>query len=307
MTDTAPVSIEPVLDLDAMLEDLHNEFQGEPEGDGTSGDGGVPPVQEEELDRPTSGEPTSPSPDAELDHVLPPGMVQFGEEVLPQDEVKALLEFNRRVKGDADTASRVRKALLGEQEAQTAPEQPDALPIHIDPEDQQAVFLFRQQQRIDAEIQEVRRLEQQRLQQQAQTAEQRRQAEVIDAFRAGMREFRGEYPDFTVADVKSLTDRAANMGLLNHPEELGETLQGGFVRALELVMWDSPDHRARITAGGTVRTKEQQAATRKQKSSALSSSTGSTPRTQSQEPAPTNRQEVIASGLEFIRSQGSIE
>lgn len=308
MTIDSQNSVEPVLDLDAMLEDLHNEFQGEiPVGGDETEDGGASPEEEEvEPEAPTApDEPTPPSSEPESD-VLPPGMVRFGQEILPEQEVTALLELNRRVKTDADTATRVRKALLGEQTPEKA-EEPDALPIHIDPDNQEAVYLYRQQQRIAAELEELRRNEAQRAQIQAQTAEQKRQSEVIDAFRASMKEFREEYPALGVDDLKGITDRAASMGLLEAPEKIGQTLRGGIVKALELAMWDSPEYRAKVAAGDTVRSKEQQAQARKQKSSALSSSTGSTSRTQSQEPSPTNRQEVMASALEFLRSGATIE
>jgi hypothetical protein len=95
------------------------------------------------------------------------------------------------------------------------------------------------------------------------------------------------------------------MGLLENPEKIGQTLSGGIVKALELSMWDIPEYRAKVAAGGTVLSQEQKSQDRKQKSSALSSSTGSTPRTQSQEPTPTNRREVMSSALEFLRS-GSV-
>jgi hypothetical protein len=307
MSDTALNGTEPILDLDAMLEDLHNDFKGdipigggEESGDASTGDdeGTVEPPPELEATE------TDTSPDSEP---LPPGYVQFGQEVLPENEVQALLELNRRVKGDPDTASRVRQAVLGQVSSpeQTAPpstEEADALPAWLDPDDQQSVFLYRQQQRIDRELAEVRRRDEQRQAQFAQTAEQQRQAEVIDAFRSSMKEFRDEYPGFSPEDLKVITDRAAGMGLLENPEKIGKTLRGGIVKALELAMWDSPEYRAKAEHGATVRTKEQQSKDRKQKSSALSSSTGTSPRTQSQEPAPTNRQEVMAQGLDFLRS-----
>ena len=310
MTDiAAQTSVEPVLDLDAMLEDLHNDFQGDiPIGGGETEEGGASSDGEGVADEsPTpADEPTPPSSD-DLETVLPPGMVQFGQEVLPDQEVRALLELNRRVKGDAELAKRLKVAVEGGQATPETEAQPDALPIHIDPDNQEAVYLYRQQQRLDAELQEMRRLEAQRQQQQSLSFEQKRQAEVIDAFRAGMKEFREEYPGFSPQDLKTITDRAANMGLLEAPEKIGGSLQGGIVKALELTMWDIPDFRARITAGDTVRSKEQQSQSRKQKSSALSSSTGSASRTQPQEPATTTRQGVMASALEFLRSGQSIE
>jgi hypothetical protein len=304
MTDTAQEFTEPVLDLDAMIEDLHNEFQGDPPGDESQDDATSAGGADTEAAEETGGAPEAPPGpgDPELDALLPPGMVQFGDEVLPKNEVDALIELNRRVKADPDTASRVRAAIIGQQQQTQQQPDADALPAFIDPDDQQAVFLFRQQQRIDRELAEVRQNYQQRAQQQALTQEELRKAEVIDGFRAGMKEFRDEHPTFTPEDLKVLTDKAAQMGLLDAPEKLGGTLRGGFVTALDLAMWSTPEYREKATAGATVRTKEQQSQERKQKSSALSSSTGSVVRTQSQEKTPTTRQEIMAGALDFLRS-----
>lgn len=304
MSDTALNGTEPVLDLDAMLEDLHNDFQGDiPLGGGEQAESGDASDGNEEEPSVGASEETDPSPDPGLDEVLPPGFVRFGEEILPEVEVKALLELNQRVKKDTDLASRVRQAVLGQQTSSLpADQEAEALPAWLDPEDQQSVFLYRQQQRIDAELAEMKKAEQTRLQGLSLQQEEARKAEVIDAFRGSMKEFREEHPDFTPEDLKTITDRAAAMGLLEHPEKVGGTLRGGIVSALDTAMWALPQFREKAAGGGTVRTKEQASQDRKQKSSALSSSTGSSPRTQSQEMAPTNREEVKAAALEYIRS-----
>lgn len=303
----------PLLDLDAMLEDLHNGFP-EPEEGGK-------PEDDEEFARsaPYSGSRTAdtdvpgdePEPgdqeagDQTLDTLLPPGYVQVGDEVLPETEWKALLELNRRVKAEPDTASRVRAAILGEKPAVEQAPDPDALPVWLNPDDEQGVFLFRQQQRIDRELTEVRQQEATRQQQAQLSAAETRKAQVIDAFRTGMKEFRTEHPVLQPDDMKVIIDRAASMGLLDKPEKVGETLQGGILVALDTAMWSLPDIREKVAAGATVRDKQKESSTRKQKSSALSSSTGSVVRTQSQEPTPTNRKEVMASALDFLRS-GSV-
>ena len=316
MTDTALNGTEPTLDLDAMLEDLHNDFKGDipiggGEEDEDTGGGGTGSAEQSDAGGGPEGLATDSSGDGldddgagsgDLEEALPPGFLRVGEEVLPQNEVQALLELNRRVKNDPDTASRVRQAVLGQQTAPPPTEDPDALPAWLDPDDLAGVQHFRYTQRIERELDEVRRKDANREAQFLQTAEQQRQSEVIDAFRSSMKEFREEYPGFSPEELKGITDHAASMGLLEAPERIGKTLRGGIVKALELAMWDSPDYRTKATAGDTVRTQQQQSQARKQKSSALSSSTGSTPRTQSQEPAPTNRQEVMAQSLEFLRS-----
>ena len=299
---TAQDFTEPVLDLDAMIEDLHNEFQGDPGGesqdDATSAGGADAEAAEE-----TGGAPDAPPGpgDPDLDAMLPPGMVQFGDEVLPKNEVDALVELNRRVKADPDTASRVRAAIIGQQ-TQTHTAEEDGLPAFIDPDDQQAVFFFRQNQRMERELAEVRAADQQRTQQAAQAQESQRTTEVRDAFRVSMKEFRDEHPGFDLEDLNAIANRAASMGLLQNPEAVGGTLKGGIVSALETAMWATPEYRDKALAGATVRSKEQESQERKQKSSALSSSTGSVVRTQSQEKTPTTRQEIMAGALDFLRS-----
>ena len=306
MSETAQEVTEitpPVLDIDAMLEDLHNDFQ-EPEKTGR-------PEDDEEFARSAPYAGTGATADAEvdetpplpeLDSVLPPGFVQFGDEILPENEVKALVELNRRVKSDEDTARRVRAAVLNEQPAQQQAPEADALPVWIDPDDQPAVHMYRQQQRIEAELEALKRESTQRDQAQAQAQESARVTEVRDAFRVSMKEFRDEHPVFDLTDLNAIANRAASLGLLEHPEKVGGTLKGGIVTALETAMYATPEFREKAAAGATVRTQEQKSANRKQKSSALSSSTGSVVRTQSQEQTPTNRKEVMAGALDFLRS-----
>jgi hypothetical protein len=307
----------PVLDIDAMLEDLHNDFQdpepkGRPEDDeefarsapytgaSVGDDRQVPADGAAEAG---SGAQGAGGADTEaLDNVLPPGFVQFGDEVLPENEVKALVELNRRVKSDEDTARRVRAAVLNEQPAQQQAPEADALPVWIDPDDQPAVHMYRQQQRIEAELEALKRESTQRDQAQAQAQESARVTEVRDAFRVSMKEFRDEHPVFDLTDLNAIANRAASLGLLEHPEKVGGTLKGGIVTALETAMYATPEFREKAAAGATVRTQEQKSANRKQKSSALSSSTGSVVRTQSQEQTPTNRKEVMAGALDFLRS-----
>ena len=320
MTDTAQTEevvevAKPLLDLDAMLEDLHNGFP-EPEekagkseddeefarsapytGVGRTADTDVPGDEPEPEDQAAV--------DQTLETLLPPGYVQVGDEVLPENEWKALLELNRRVKTDPDTATRVRAAILGEKPVVEQVPDPDQLPVWLNPDDEQAVFLFRQQQRIDRELTEVRQQEATRQQQAKLSAQETRKVQVLDAFRTGMKEFRDEHPALGPEEMKEIISRASSMGLLENPEKVGETLQGGIITALDTAMWSLPDIREKVAGGATVPDKQKQSSTRKQKSSALSSSTGSVVRTQSQEPTPTNRKEVMASALNFLRS-GSV-
>jgi hypothetical protein len=229
-------------------------------------------------------------------------MVQFGDELLPQNEVQALLELNRRVKADPDTASRVRQAVIGQQQPPTTAAAQGDLPVWLDPDDQQAVYLYRQQERIIAEQEEMKRNEALRQQQALQQVESQRVTEVRDAFRASMKEFHTAHPTLDLEDLNKIANRAANMGLLENPEKVGGTLRGGIETALETAMWATPEYRDKVLSGATVPTREQKSADRKQKSTALSSSTGSVVRTQSQEPTPSTRRELMAGALEFLRS-----
>jgi hypothetical protein len=311
MTDTAqevtPIP-EPELDLDAMLADLHENFpdpaaaESGPsstttdEGAGEEADPLVQAGQQAEGD----GSSAAPSPPT-VETALPPGMVEFGGEVMPLQEAQALLELNRQVKGDPEKARRVRDAVLGSQ--QQAPQEPQ-LPEWLDPDDQQAIFLYRQQQRIDAELAEIKAAENRRKQSfELSQAEQRKQL-VISSFRSALGSFHVAHPEFEGDEVKMIVDKAATMGLLEQPEKLDPegSLEGGMSQALDLAMWAVPEYREKVLHSDTVRTKAQQSADRKHKSSALSSSTGSTPRNTTQEAKPGNRQEMMANMLSDFRS-----
>jgi hypothetical protein len=212
----------------------------------------------------------------------------------------------------------VRDAIIGTVEQTTAPsleEYPSTyepepyggasgLPDWIDPHDTQAVNLYRQNLEVQRQLAEVRRLEEVRQQQLAISQEEMRRNQVVDAWRDAMQSFHAQHPNLSVADLKAIADRAGELRLLDSPESVGGSLRGGFEVALDTAMWATPEYREKVLAGDTVATKEQQSQDRKRKASALSSTSGSSPRTQSSEAAPTTRQEVLAAGLSFLRSQG---
>ena len=316
MTDTAQETVEiqtPVLDLDAMLADLHNDFKDEPGGDdGGTTDDGAGVSDDRQVSDPAAGEDGSGAPGesgedaSSLDDLLPPGYVQFGDTVLSERDATALVQLHNRAGKDAELAQRLRVAVLGEAQPPATPPEPsadpDALPVWIDPDDQPSVYLYRQAQKNERELEALKREGLQREQAQAQAQESARVTEVRDAFRSSMKEFRDEHPNFDLTDLNAIANRAASMGLLEHPEKVGGTLRGGIVTALETAMWSEPTFRDKAVAGATVRTQEQKSATRKQKSSALSSSTGSVVRNQSLEKTPTTRNEVMAGALDFLRS-----
>jgi len=151
---------------------------------------------------------------------------------------------------------------------------------------------------------EMRRLEEVRQQQMALSQEEARRNQVVDAWRDAMQAFHAQHPGLDMTDLKGIADRAAELKLLDQPESVGGSLRGGFEVALDTAMWATPQYREKALAGDTVATKEQQSQDRKRKASALSSTSGSSPRTQSTEAAPTTRQEVLSAGLSFLRSQG---
>lgn len=298
MSETAPDfdQEEPSLDLDAMLADLHNDFpdpevSADLEGAGEEAPGG-------EVETTSSTEPPS-LPDTP--DILPPGLVDFGGEIMPIEEAQALLELNRQVKGDPDKAKRVRDAILGQQ---VAVDVTDSLPEWLDPDDQQSIFLYRQQQRIDAELSEVKAAESRRQADYAnQQAETRKQL-VINSFRDALSQFHVEHPEFDTEDVKNIVAAASDMRLLETPESLDPegSLKGGMMRALDTAVWATPQYREKTLHSDTLRSKAQQAEDRKRKQSALSSSTGSTPRNQTSEPRPNNRQEIMSAMLTDFRS-----
>ena len=300
MSDTAPdfEMEEPSLDLDAMLSDLHNDFP-DPEVPADLAEVGEPePTGEVEVD--PFGMAETPSP-VDTPEILPPGLVEFGGEIMPIQEAQALLELNRQVKEDPEKAKRVRDAILGQQ---VAIDVTDQMPEWLDPDDQQAIFLYRQQQRIDAELAEVKQAEARRQaafeQQQAETRNQL----VINSFRDALTQFHGEHPEFDPEDVKNIVAVASEMRLLEAPESLDPegSLKGGMMRALDTAVWATPQYREKTLHSDTIRSKAQRAEERKHKSSALSSSTGSTPRNQTQESRPTTRQEIMGAMLNDFRS-----
>lgn len=299
MSDTALDPIpEPEIDLDAMFADLNRDFQDPPEEGGTGeADADLDTGTESTSESGAEGEGSDPPQTS-----LPPGMVDFGGEIIPLEEAQALLSLNRQVKEDPEKARRVRAAVLGQQlvvdQTQTEP----TLPEWLDPEDTQAVFMYRQQQKIEGELAQMKAQAEQRAQKEAVDAESTRRSQVVDAWRATMTEFHGAHPEFDQADLKAIADVAGTMGLLDNPEKVGGSLQAGFHTAMETAMWAKPEYRDKALHSATLRTKEQQAQDRKRKSSALSSSTGSTPRTQSQEARPTDRKAVMAQALDDLRS-----
>lgn len=301
--DTAQEEIvevqEPELDLDAMIRDLHENFTDPEEPTPSPGeDAGTTVAVDQQAE--VEGGTAAPPPSVET--ALPPGMVDFGGEIMPVQEAQALLELNRQVKGDPEKAKRVREAILGQQTAVNAAE--PALPEWLDPEDQQGIFLYRQQQRIDAELAEVKAAEARRQQEfQVNQAEARKQL-VISSFRQTLTKFHAAHPEFETEDVSAIVSKAANMGLLEAPEKLDPegSLEGGMGQALDLAMWAVPEYREKVLHSDTVRSKAQQSQDRKHKSSALSSSTGSTPRNTTQEAKPGNRQEMMANMLSDFRS-----
>lgn len=321
MSDTAQ---EPALDLDAMLQDLHNEFQGDPperdENFGLSKPyGGTEDLSTDGSDAGTAdgtdsllsgggtdvgdGQPTGSGSDGEdqLDQIVPPGYVKVGDQVVSELEARAFLGLNERIKRDPEFAQRLQAVVDGKPLEQEKPAE-EQLPAWLDPDDQQALFLYRSAEATRAEVAEMRRRDEVRQQQAQIEVREAREAQVKDAFREGMREFKDDHPQFDMADLNGIAQSAGTMGLLENPEAIGGTLKAGFIKALEGAMWASPEYREKAAAGATLPSKAERSTSRKQKSSALSSSTGSVVRTQSQEQTPTTRKDIMGQALEFLRS-----
>lgn len=311
MSDTAQ---EPALDLDAMLQDLHNEFQGDPpERDENFGlskpydptDRGADAADTGDDIAATGADDVDGEPEGQtdpgLDDLVPPGYVKVGDQVVSELEARAFLGLNERIKRDPEFAQRLQAVVDGKPLEQEKPAE-EQLPAWLDPDDQQALFLYRSAEATRAEVAEMRRRDEVRQQQAQIEVREAREAQVKDAFREGMREFKDDHPQFDMADLNGIAQSAGTMGLLENPEAIGGTLKAGFIKALEGAMWASPEYREKAAAGATLPSKAERSTSRKQKSSALSSSTGSVVRTQSQEQTPTTRKDIMGQALEFLRS-----
>lgn len=319
MTDPQPPEdgdefTEPSLDLDAMLKTLHDEFS-EPDEDETPPVAGeapnTPPATEAEpvIDPgPDTGDSDGPegstSPAVGLP-VIPPGMVDFNGEVIPEQEARALIELNRRMKIDPSIAQRVTHALLPPS-APAAPAEPvvdpNALPEWIDPDDPAAVNLFRQNQDTQRQVAEWRQEAEVRRQAEEAQAAQNRQQQVISAFRSSMTRFHTAHPTLSTEDLTKISDTAANLGLFDSLERPAGSLEAGIDQALEMTLWGNPQYRDLVVAGGTVPTNsETESEKRKHKSSALSGSTGSTSRAKPQSTAPASRDELIKQMTDSFR------
>jgi hypothetical protein len=318
MTDAMPGdSIEPELDIDAMLADLHANFpELSEEGETTTeGDGGgdVEASGASTGDAiPETGvalEPGEEQGGASAETTLaPPGMVEVDGEYIPVETLRAYLTLDRQAQADPVKAERLRQAIVGDTgPAPGAPAAPDpnALPEWIDPNDTQAVFLYRQQQHIADEIRQLGERETLRLQQQQVSADQARRQQVIDAWNDAIRAFAAANPGLTQQDLHAIANRAGELGMLDNPERVGGSLREGFAIAMDTAVWSTPALRERVAAGGTVPSQEQLAEDRKRKSSALSSTSGSTPRTnQTEQPQGNTREAVMGSALDWLRTQG---
>jgi hypothetical protein len=293
---------DPVLDLDAMLADLHADFPdptppssdvdpGDVESEGEDDDG----------DRVAPVDTSTPPPESNL---LPPGMVEFGGEIMSETEARALLQLNRLVKEDPGKAAAVRDAVLGQQQQPRPDAWQTEIPDFIDRDDPQAVYLFQQQAAIRAQLDELRQMEAKRQQDFAVQQAETRKQQVISAFRRTIDRFQKDHPEFEQEDVKNLVNAAASMRLLEAPETLDPdgSLEGGMLRALDTAMWGTPEYREKALAGDTIRTKAEKSADRKHKSSALSSSTGSTPRNQSGDQKPVDRSTLMKNMLADLRA-----
>lgn len=317
--ETAPEETEgslvetPVLDLDALLDGLSDirakeageeEVEEHPPGEHSDDDGPSSDVSSTDTGGGEAGGGGYESTSA----TVPPGMVAVGDDYISEQEARALLDLNRQVKEDPAKAAAIAAALGGHVPAQEAPApvHSDALPEWIDPDDAAAVAQHRETQELRSELARIREADQRREAQVQAQLEQSRRGQVVDAWRDAVATFRTAHPDLDEADIKTLADRAAGLGMLANPEAVGGSLRGGFEIALDAALWATPQYRERAMSGATLPTKQEQSQSRKKKASALSSTSGSSPRTQSTEATPTTRSEVMQAGLAFLREGAGV-
>jgi hypothetical protein len=300
------------LDLDALLDglsDIRAEEAGEEAEDDPSVEHEDDSVQSSDVSSTDNGGGEAGGDGHESASAsVPPGMVAVGDDFISEQEARALLDLNRQVKEDPAKAAAIAAALGGHVPTQEAPApvQSDALPEWIDPDDATAVAQHRETQELRSELARIREAEQRREAEFRTQQEQSRRGQVVDAWRDAVATFRTAHPDFDEADIKVLADRAAGLGMLANPEAVGGSLRGGFEIALDAALWATPQYRERAMSGATVPSKQEQSASRKQKASALSSTSGSSPRTQSTEATPTTRSEVMQAGLAFLREGAGV-
>jgi hypothetical protein len=275
-------------DLDEMLDGLHEIAGAEestpsetPDGGGQEETGNAPPAAAEEGGGAVSD---TPSP-------VPPGYIDFEGQQLPVDQVRALLELDRRMREEPEVAQRVGQALK-------APEEPAKLPDWIDPEDTQAVRLYEHSESIRAENDRQRA-------QLAQVNERDARARVVDAFRGAVGSFKAAHPNLNDEQIAQIADACGRANIVEGLERTEGSLTQAFVRGMEMTMWGTPSLRSLALSEeqGSVAGKSKD---RKQKTAALSPSGGSAPRTETRKAVPKTREEAAAMALQALREDPSL-
>lgn len=272
-------------DLDQMLDGLHEiagTEPGETPGPSEEEGGGEAPSEGEEGSEevPTASSPT------------PPGYIDFEGQQLPVDQVRALLELDRKMREEPEVAARVGAALR-------PPAEPAALPEWIDPEDTQAVRLYQHSESVRAEANEAKA-------QLAQVSERDQRARVVDSFKTAVVQFRAKYPNLNDEQVAQIADATGRANIVEGLERTEGSLTQAFDRAMEMTMWGTPALRSLALASDGATVSPDKSKERKSKTAALSPSGGSAPRNSEKAARPKTREELMGTMLEAVRNDPSL-
>lgn len=295
MSDTFPREIEQdeataiALDTDAMLAELH-ELTGvlavDEESPTREG------VEEQPAgDEPVVGEHDDASDTAPSTPAVPPGYLEFEGRILPVEEVRALLALNERMKAEPEVAYRIHQAVTPTPTAPAA----ETIPDWVDQDDPFQVNMWREQQRTRAEAEAA----QARLAAQSETE---RRAQVVDSFRAGMAEFRSQYPNLTDEQAAMVADLAGRAGILDGLERSEGSLKAAFVKGMDMTLWATPQLRSAVLGGtGATVPPNGKSEDRKVKAGALAP--GGAPASKSATPErPKTREQLMDAMLADVRA-----
>jgi hypothetical protein len=222
---------------------------------------------------------------------------------LDETEARGILHLRQLLINNPDLAAKVNKVLSGDApdsvpagSGEAAPAEP-ALPEFIDPDDQTAIGLWKQLEKISQRIDPVQ-------QQVQQTAEQANQARIASEISQAVDRFKVAHPDLDdqdIANIRNHTSANVNIpGVMNNFP--GDPVEG-LTRALEIGSLTDPATRDKVL--GTRKTVEDQEAKDKKRmrdQAALSGGTGGASRRPAPKKAPASWNEVAKRLAEAIEN-----
>jgi hypothetical protein len=227
---------------------------------------------------------------------VPPGMIEFDGELLPEAEVRDLLALNARLKADPEAAQRIAEAAKAPAKVE---DKGAELPSFIDPEDPAAVALWTKLQALEAN-------EARRNQEAANSREQTRRAQVVDSFRSAVSNFKVSHPNLTDADIARIADATGKANIVEGLERSTGSLTAAFEKGMEMSLWGDESLRSLALADNEVKVTDK-ARDRKSKSSALTGGGGGTaPKGTAAPRTPKTRDELMAAMLADVRSDPNL-